>query len=285
MAKGPRTIVMSVERIRRALSKRYRRLPVPILNVAERFRDEWACLQIEAAGPPELGIMRVTDRHGQSIHICRLGRVRRFRPGILNSVAYLANVYCLSAIDLGPGGVFIDCGANIGELGLWARARGFSYIPFEPEESEAVCCDLNNFEGSPETWRIALWNETTRLPFYSKPESADSSLFEIAADYKKTEIEVSTLDSLLDPELLSNATGPVVLKVEAEGAEPEVLQGAERVVSAVDWVTIDCGYERGMERDHTFVETNNFMQDHGFRLCQAKFDRVVALYRSVRSQR
>ena len=272
---------MSVERIRRTLSKPYRRLPIHLLNVAERFRDELARLHIEAAGSP--GIVQLTDRQGQIIHICRLGRVRRFRPGIMQSVSYLAREYCLDAIDLEPGGVFIDCGANIGELGLWAQSRGFSYIPFEPEEREAICCDLNNFAGRPETRRSALWKETARLPFFSKPESADSSLIEIAEGYQRTEIEAATLDSLLDLEQLSSASGPVIFKVEAEGAEPEVLQGAANILPAVDWVTIDCGYERGVERDHTFVETNTFMQDHGFRLRQAKFERVIALYRNMRT--
>ena len=40
--------------------------------------------------------------------------------------------------------------------------------------------------------------------------------------------------------------------------------------------------ERGPEKAHTFVETNTFLQDHGFRLVAAKFLRVTALYQRIR---
>lgn len=35
-----------------------------------------------------------------------------------------------------------------------------------------------------------------------------------------------------------------LLKVEAEGFEPEVLQGAERILHKIRFVSVDCGPER-----------------------------------------
>ena len=197
----------------------------------------------------------------------------------MQRVDILAGQYLLDQIDVVQGGVFIDCGANIGELGLWARARGLAYIPFEPEILEARCCDLNNFDGRAETRRKVLWKETTMLTLCSMPESADSSIFEVDGHSARIEVPAVTLDDSVD---LSGFPGMVVFKIEAEGAEPEVLEGSARALPLMDWVAIDCGYERGKEKAHTFVETNVFLHDHGFRLHGMHPKRVVALYRNTK---
>lgn len=216
---------------------------------------------------------------GQSqIHFCRRLRGNQFKRGVMQHLDMLAKQYCLDQIDVVPGGVFIDCGANIGEMGLWAQARGLAYIAFEPEALEARCCDLNNFDGNSETRREALWKEATMLTLYSMPESADSSVFEVEDSSARIEVPAVALDDAVD---LSGFPGTVVFKVEAEGAEPEVLEGAARTLALIDWVTVDCGYERGKEKAHTFVETNVFLHDQGFRLHGMHPKRVVALYRNM----
>ena len=85
----------------------------------------------------------------------------------MHRVFEVAGEYLLDTIDTMPGGVFIDCGSNIGELGLWARKIGLAYIAFEPEVLEARYCDPNNFEGSTDTRCEALRNEATTLTFYA----------------------------------------------------------------------------------------------------------------------
>ncbi|KRD29134.1 hypothetical protein ASE36_10665 [Rhizobium sp. Root274] len=70
----------------------------------------------------------------------------------------------------------------------------------------------------------------------------------------------------------------VVLKIEAEGAEPEVLEGATGILANVDYVTIDCGFERGKERADTFAATNTFLADQGFRMMKPNFKRMIMLY-------
>ena len=214
-----------------------------------------------------------------SIFFCRRRRANFFKRGVTQRVDTLASQYCLDGLDIEPGGLFIDCGANIGELGLWARAKGLAYVAFEPEELEALCCDLNNFGGRAETRREALWSKTTRLPFFSKPESADSSVFEVEGGLQRDDVAAMALDDSLD---LSGISGTVIFKVEAEGAEPEVLEGAARSLGSVDWVAVDCGYERGSDQAHTFVETNSLLHDHGFSLCRANLRRITALYRNAK---
>ena len=196
----------------------------------------------------------------------------------------LAGEYHLDQIDAVPGGVFIDCGANIGELGFWSRIRGLVYIAFEPEPLEAYCCDLNSFGGRAETKRMALWKDTKMISFYSLADHGDSSIFDMSDNAIRTEVQAMKLDDALDYRI-SGVSGTVIFKVEAEGAEPEVLKGAERILGSVDWVTVDCGFERGRAKTHTFVDTNVFLNDLGFRLYKVDLiERHTALYRNEKRQ-
>lgn len=222
--------------------------------------------------------IHIADDGSEHIHICRRGRHNRYKRGVMAGVDRLARDYSLDLIGDLRDGVFVDCGANVGELGFWARQRGFRYVAFEPEELEARCVDLNHFGGNPGCIRKALWKEETVLKFYNRADSADSSVLAGAQEEPSVVIPATTLDSALD---LSGISGPVIFKLEAEGAEPEVLEGAARALSRIDWVAVDCGFERGPDKAHTFVETNTCLQDHGFRLVAAKFTRVTALYRRI----
>lgn len=226
----------------------------------------------------EAGLFRVEDG-AESLVICRRSRHIRSKLGVRAGIDRLAEQYSLDKADVTGPGLFIDCGANIGEMGLWATAKGLSYMAFEPEEMEARCCDLNNFDGRPETHRMALWNSDTTLDFYEKPSSADSSVFEMKNAIGKRTVKARRLDGLLADEDL---TGTVIIKIEAEGAEPEVLEGATGILEHVDFVAVDCGFERGKDRQHTFVETSQLLGRAGFEPVAAEMKRITVLYQRRR---
>lgn len=233
--------------------------------------------QIERALSEEPEIFLAKNGEEQ-IYFCRRERHNRYKRGVLTRVDSLAQEYGLDLLKDERNGIFIDCGANVGELGFWAQQRGFRYIAFEPEELEARCIDLNHFDGLATCIRKALWKETATLRFFLKPESADSSAIQFDENAPSIEIEAVDLDSAVD---ISNAGGPVILKLEAEGAEPEVLEGARETLKKVDYVAVDCGSERGMDNQHTIVETNTFLTQNGFKLIKFQLGRVTALYERV----
>jgi FkbM family methyltransferase len=223
-------------------------------------------------------IYTVSDGDMQ-IKICRQGRYNRYKRGIKHGIDALASDYHLDRLEGLDGGTFIDCGANVGELGIWAKSRNMEYIAFEPEHLEADCCDQNNYGGKALTIRKALWKETTTLEFFHKADTADSSALSLNDYNKKTLVPAVSLDDHLD---LSKLSHPVILKLEAEGAEPEVLQGAEKFVAVADYVTIDCGYERGASQDHTFIEVNDALIRNGYRAVTANFrGRVTVLFKNT----
>ncbi len=211
-----------------------------------------------------------------SIHFCQRLRHKRYKNGIRKFSQSLADDYLLEQIKVKPGDVMIDCGANIGELGIWAHKHQMRYIAFEPEPAEARCCDLNNFNGNSETRRQALWNRHETLNFYSKPQSADSSLVSFDQNSEKFPVEAIPLDEFIEAEKVQSIR---ILKVEGEGAEPEILQGATKALKCTDYVSVDCGCERGEEQQATVVGVTNILQANGFTLIDAKFPRVVFLFR------
>jgi len=219
------------------------------------------------------------DREAK-IHFCRWKRRTRYRNGVKAGINRLLREYCLDSIEVSNPGVFIDCGANIGELGIWAQSLGFSYYPFEPEELESQCCNKNNFNGRDKTSQKALWSENTKLSFYSKPDSADSSVFEVKDNLSRFDIEAVTLDS---QNIQLNPLADNILKLEAEGAEPEVLQGSITTLKSIRYVVADCGYERGVNQDHTFIPVLDFLTTKGFKLTHCNFrNRVTAIFERER---
>ena len=89
-----------------------------------------------------------------------------------------------------------------------------------------------------------------------------------------------TLDAALTNRDLSR---PIILKLEAEGAEPEVLLGAQGTLAMIDWVSVDCGPEKGFAKDDTFLACHDILLAHGFRLVDVGFRRVTALYHNTRN--
>lgn len=228
--------------------------------------------------PMDSGLYEVTDGETRLV-ICRRERHVRSNKGIARGINGLAAVYHLDRIGLSESDLLIDCGANVGELGVWARERGAAYIAFEPETLEANCCDRNAFDGKPQTNRMALWHEASELTFYSKPESADSSVFEIKNYNATKSVPAKRLDAVVT-DIAEYRT--VVLKVEAEGAEPEVLDGASGILGRIQYVTVDCGYERGVQQSHTFIEVNSKLSSLGFRPKLANFqNRTTILYENT----
>lgn len=221
-------------------------------------------------------IMTLTDGDGE-LHICRRDRLWLYKRGIAARVKQLAESYLLHRITEPLEGAFIDCGANVGELGAFSRAKGLAYHAFEPENLEADCCDLNNFSGARGTNRFGLWSSDGELTFYSKPSSADSSLFETEEYVDQFKIKVRSLDSFAAETGLKKVA---ILKIEAEGAEPEILAGAHETLKSTAYVAVDCGFEKGVKKESTLVPVFNILLEAGFEAIDWNPKRVTALFKA-----
>lgn len=222
--------------------------------------------------------INVQDPTGE-IHICRRNRLWLYKKSIKGRLAELKQTYLLHRIGGDLSGAFIDCGANVGELGFFARERNLQYHAFEPEALEADCCDLNNFSGLKKTHRVALWHERTTLSFYSKPDSGDGSIIEMNDfdDIKK--VEAIRLDDFVTEQKIDKIA---VMKIEAEGAEPEILAGASEALSITRYLTVDCGFERGRNKESTLTPVVNAATKAGFSVVDWNPARTVFLFKNER---
>ncbi|HEV7310010.1 FkbM family methyltransferase [Ensifer sp.] len=211
------------------------------------------------------------------LNICRRDRLWLYKRGIDARLKQLNESYLLHRITGPLDGAFIDCGANVGELGAYSRSRGLEYHAFEPEPLEADCCDLNNFGGRRETNRFGLWSSDGELTFYSKPNTADGSLFETDEYVDQFKIKVRSLDSFAAEAGIRKVA---VLKIEAEGAEPEILAGAYETLKSTAYVTVDCGFEKGVNKESTLVPVFNILLDSGFEAIEWNPQRVTALFKA-----
>ena len=73
-----------------------------------------------------------------------------------------------------------------------------------------------------------------------------------------------------------------ILKLEAEGAEPEILEGAGRVLERVEWIVADLGFERGSAQKTTRPEVVNFLLPQEFQLVDIRPARLVAVFKNAR---
>ena len=126
-----------------------------------------------------------------------------------------------------------------------------------------------------EILNLGLWNEKNKLDFYVKSDTADSSLFQIE-DYIDIEtINVDRLDNIINYEKYELIK---LLKIDAEGAEPEILMGASKLLNKIKYITVDVGPERGLLQESTDKETTEFLLNNDFTLLYENRERQTILF-------
>ncbi|WP_179380606.1 FkbM family methyltransferase [Jannaschia marina] len=202
---------------------------------------------------------------------------------------YLADQYLLDAVPLAPGDWVVDVGANTGDLSLCftdldgpTACEGLNIVAFEPAPGEFAALERNLAGnpglGSAECHNLALWSEAKEaLTFYLKPDSADSSLVPIAGATGQIEVPTARLDAVLP------ARDYKLLKLEAEGVEPEILQGAAGILHRFAYVTADVGFERGARAASTLPQVVNTLTAAGFEVVGYNGGRHILLFRNART--
>ena len=171
-------------------------------------------------------------------------RVIRYRGGIAWRIARLAGRYgCPELYEPKAGHVVVDVGSNVGEFSLYAVSKGAHVYAFEPDPTVFACLshNLQHFPNA-HVIQLALWNERTTLRFFRAADKADSSFFEPDSHVQGViELEAWRLDDVAEIAALDRID---FLKIDGEGAEPEILQGAEKTLQRTGRIAIDVGPER-----------------------------------------
>jgi len=199
-----------------------------------------------------------------------------YRFGVRRRAASLGACYFLDQIKFNDGDIFLDCGANVGDLKIWVDSQDVSieYLAFEPSPVEYRCLKENVAPSV--AHNIGLWNETGELEFFVSSQGADSSLIRPASFDDQIKVKVERLDKYVN--------GPIkLLKLEAEGAEPEILQGLGAKLMQIEYISADLGYERGIDCESTLVPVTNLLLQRGFEMIEVSHGRICALYKNKRA--
>lgn len=197
-----------------------------------------------------------------------------YQFGIQKRLANLENAYFLEKMNFSNGDVFVDCGANIGDLKLWFDFNNIKieYIGFEPSPIEFKC--LSHNAESSEVFNYALWNEKKALEFYLSSQEANSSIIKPPSFDQKIKIQARRLEDFINKKIKC-------LKLEAEGAEPEVLMGLGSKLNLIEFISADLSNERGVLQESTFNQVTNFLLSNHFKLIEVSHLRGSALFKNT----
>ena len=196
-----------------------------------------------------------------------------YRDGLDKRKELLKKVYLLKNITYEEHDTIIDCGANNGDFYLCFNKK-INYIGIEPSPSV-----FNNLKHNIKNQKLinkGLWYKDIKKDFYLSDNFGDSSIIEFNNFEKKIQIECCTLDSII-----SNKDKVKLIKIEAEGAEPEVLFGLKNEINKVEYIVIDVGFERGKDQLSTFMECTNHLLKNNFEIIDFRLNRFTVMYKNI----
>lgn len=186
---------------------------------------------------------------------------------------HLFDSYLLNNIKFTNNDFVIDCGANVGELFLSFKNKEtkVNYCGIEPDKNAFYCLNKNT---NSENLNLCLSNKVGEVEFFIDELGANSSIHESSTTYDKKVINSITLNSAFKNKKIK------LLKIDAEGHELEVLEGGSEVLKNIDYISVDCGPERGIDQNTTFIKVNNFLLNNNFQLIDINKERLIALYKN-----
>jgi FkbM family methyltransferase len=132
-----------------------------------------------------------------------------------------------------PGSVFIDVGANVGYFTMFAASQGAKVLAVEPNAKVAALLSRSAEEAGFSDVLVLnqALSDRTQLVELNIPEghSGGASIF----DVETSKFSIPTLAGSLDRILrnLPEFGTPSVIKIDAEGAEPQIVKGMQECLS------------------------------------------------------
>lgn len=182
--------------------------------------------------------------------------------------------YCLDEINFQDNDLVIDCGANIGELylALDEKKIKISYVAFEPDKKAFSSLEKNTKNANKQLYNLALSDKNEKQNLYKDTDGGNTSLSEFESTTVE-EIDTKTLDSF-------NLKNIKLLKIDAEGHEPEVLTGLTETLKNVEYIAIDHSDERGFNQEKTTVEVFDFLYKNNFQVVAVSPYREISLFKN-----
>ena len=209
------------------------------------------------------------------------GRCLGYFHGVKSTLVAYKDRYVLPNFNEEDSLKIIDCGGNIGEFSYsfmlaYPNATMFTFEP-SPFEFEILQKNHRENKNKIELVNKALGEQTGTIDFYVKSEHADSTTIEPLHYEQRIKVPLVTLDDFFKDK---GSLAIDLLKLEAEGAEPEVLLGGTELLQRTRYVTVDWGPERGMSEDTTLASVCNILYPLGFEMQELKETHYTCLFKN-----
>jgi len=196
-----------------------------------------------------------------------------FLPWPSFSLASYAITARLASEGIAPKTV-IDVGANKGQFTVacmkrFARPRVHAFEPL-PEAFHALVAATKKF-AEVSSYNTAIGERNGSVPFHVGSDIQSSSIFsqnrELGDSFpgvavtRTVDIEMRTLDTSLQG---ADLHSPVLLKLDVQGYEAKVIEGARGVLELVDFVVAETSFAPLYEGESTFLTLVELLQGRGF---------------------
>lgn len=171
-----------------------------------------------------------------------------------------------------------DIGANEGQFAKEIRYYGYKneIISFEPLKAEFEKLKSNSKNDN--NWtvyqRCAVGNKNTELEINVSKNSVSSSILKINKEHlivepksryiEKQTVELKKIDDIYEE--LNKSDRNCFLKIDVQGYEEQVLEGARNVISKFKGLLVEVSLADLYEGQATWIEMINKIQDYGFKI-------------------
>lgn len=171
----------------------------------------------------------------------------------------------------------LDVGANVGNYGVDMRTNGYSneLISFEPMKKAFE--QLKSKADGDAKWKIqhfALGDKNEISEINISENSLSSSINEMLPQHENSapeskyigteEIQVKTLDSIFDE--ICSKDDNIFLKIDTQGFEKNVLEGAEKSLEYIDTVQVEMSLTPLYKNETLYTDLIDLLSKKGYSL-------------------
>ena len=193
-----------------------------------------------------------------------------YQKGLFDRGFTLCKSYGIDKISFKANDIIIDVGANYGDLGIYLRQFDVKIYGIEPDDDAFLALKENNYY---QIYKCACSDKKGISKLFLNSQHADSSLIASELNQNYTNVETNTIDNLF-----KEKNKIKLIKLEAEGFEPEIIKGSLSVLKKTEFICVDGGPERGPHKKQTIEEISNILFENNFKIIFLNIKSAKALF-------
>lgn len=179
---------------------------------------------------------------------------------------------------LSDADIIIDIGVNKGTPQLYQAFNDRKFILFEPLKQNKLYIDKWRAKIDFDVHYIALGNKTGEIEI--SLDGAKSTVVKSSQNFNSNNVELVKIDKLDNVMEKSDYKAKnYAIKIDVEGYELEVLNGAKETLKNTDLVIVESSISNLNHPLEDYLNTIHLMQDFGFRLFDILY---LAYYKKVK---